>query len=118
MSISAPDAVMNVDSATVEYESAQVPQRIPPELRDDAADRRDVGRRRIRPQLAPVRRQDAVGVAQHGARLDARASALVPSASTPRQCRRTSTRIPSVWLWPFRLVPPARNVTGMPCSRP
>ena len=40
--------------------------------------------------------------------------ALAPSSSTstPVQCRRTSTRIPSLWDWPLRLVPPARKVTG------
>ena len=38
-----------------------------------------------------------------------------PSSSTctPRQCRATSTRIPSLCDWPDRLVPAARNVSGI-----
>jgi len=45
---------------------------------------------------------------------------LLPSSSTsmPPKCRRTSTSIPSLWLCPFRLEPPARKVTPMPLSRP
>ena len=43
-----------------------------------------------------------------------------PSSSTvtPSKWRRTSTRIPSPWPCPFRLVPPARSVTGIPARRP
>ena len=40
------------------------------------------------------------------------------STATPPKWRRTSTRMPSLWPWPLRLVPPARKVTGIPCSRP
>src|SRR5215212_9859484 len=49
-----------------------------------------------------------------------RTLATAPSSSTvtPVKWRRTSTRIPSLWLWPFRLVPADRSVTGMSCSRP
>ena len=43
-----------------------------------------------------------------------------PSSSTltPAKWRRTSTRMPSLWLCPFRLVPAERSTTGMPRSRP
>ncbi len=38
---------------------------------------------------------------------------LPPSSTASlRQCRPTSTRIPSVTAWPERLVPAARNVMG------
>ena len=40
------------------------------------------------------------------------------STATPPKWRRTSTRMPSLWPWPLRLVPPARKVTGIPFSRP
>ena len=118
MSISAPDAVMNVSSATVEYESAQVPQRMPPELfattPPTVAMSVDAG---SGPSLRPCGARTRFAWPSTVPGLT-RARAPSSSTSTPRQCRRTSTRIPSVWLWPFRLVPPARNVTGMPCSRP
>ena len=41
-----------------------------------------------------------------------------PSSSTvqPIQCRMTSTRMPSPWDCPERLVPAARKVTGIECS--
>ncbi len=44
-----------------------------------------------------------------------RTLATAPSSSTftPVKWRRTSTRIPSLWPWPFRLVPAERSVTGM-----
>ena len=46
----------------------------------------------------------------------ARRRAPSSSTRTRRQWRRTSTRIASLWLWPLRLVPPARKVTGTPSS--
>ena len=58
-----------------------------------------------------------------GARARFTAAAMTPGCtrtaappsrtSTARQCRDTSTRIPSVTAWPDRLVPAARKVTGM-----
>ena len=47
-----------------------------------------------------------------------RARAPSSSTRTPPQCLRTSTRMPSLWPWPLRLVPPARKVTGISRSRP
>ncbi len=47
-----------------------------------------------------------------------RARAPPSSTATPPKWRRTSTRIPSVWPWPLRLVPPARKTTGIPVRRP
>ncbi len=47
-----------------------------------------------------------------------RARAPSSSTATPPKWRRTSTRMPSLWPWPLRLVPPARKVTGIPFSRP
>jgi len=42
-----------------------------------------------------------------------------PLSSTwmPRQCRATSTRMPSLIAWPDRLVPAARKVMGIPAWR-
>ena len=47
-----------------------------------------------------------------------RARAPSSSTATPVKWRRTSTRMPSLWPWPLRLVPPALKVTGMPLRRP
>ena len=47
-----------------------------------------------------------------------RARAPSASTATPRKWRRTSTRMPSDWPWPLRLVPPARKVTGVAVRRP
>ena len=47
-----------------------------------------------------------------------RARAPSSRTATPAKWRRTSTRMPSLWPWPLRLVPPARKVTGIPRSRP
>jgi hypothetical protein len=51
--------------------------------------------------------------------LPGRARTRVPSssASIPRQCRRTSTSTLSVCACPLRLVPPARNTSGVPLLR-
>ena len=47
-----------------------------------------------------------------------RASVPPSSTATPAKWRRTSIRMPSLCPCPLRLVPPARKVTGIPCSRP
>ena len=82
---------------------------------DHPADAGDVGAGGIGAEAPAVAGQQAVGVAEDDAGLDA---SRAPSSSirTRRQWRRTSTRIESVWLWPLRLVPPARKMTGAPSS--
>ena len=47
-----------------------------------------------------------------------RASAPPSSTATPPKWRRTSTRMPSPWPCPLRLVPPARKTTGTSLARP
>ena len=69
---------------------------------DHAADARDVAARRVGPELAAVARQQPVDVAERRSRAGRGRRAAVLEHLARCQCRRTSTRIPSVWAWPLR----------------
>ena len=115
---SSPRAGRRSASARSSRSPRVTPQRIPPELLATTPPTRgDVGAGRVGAELAPVRGEDAVGVAEDRAGPDPGAARRPPRPRRRAKWRRTSTRMPSVWPWPLRLVPPARKVTGIAAAR-
>ncbi len=117
VSITVPDASTSFIARTVEYESQVTPQRIPPELLAITAP--TVAMSLLAgsgPSAYPCSRSTRFATPTSVPGLT-RARRPPSSTSTPYQWRRTSTRMPSVCPWPFRLVPPPRKVMCMPCSR-
>ena len=81
---------------------------------DHAADAGDVRAGRVRAEPAAVAGEQPVGEAERHAGLQPRDAHRAPATRARCQWWRTSTRIESVCDWPLRLVPPARNTTGVP----
>ena len=117
VSMSVPEGSTKRSALTVEYESAVTPQRIPPELL--AITPPTVAKSTLAGS-GPSRRP-------YGARIRFAWPTIVPgrtltrapssSASAPEKWRRTSTRMPSVCDWPFRLVRAERKVSGISAAR-
>ena len=83
---------------------------------DDAADRGDVGARRVGAEPRPCGARTRLAWPRI-VPVPIRTAAPSSSTASPRKWRRTSTRMPSVCPWPLRLVPPARKVTGIAAAR-
>ena len=118
VSTTVPDGSTIVIERSVWYEFSTVPQHIPLALLATTppivAAAFDAG---SGPSRYPWRLRAALARARMVPGLLRR---VRPPSSTvhPIQCRMTSTRIPSPWDCPDRLVPAARNVTGIECACP
>ena len=80
----------------------------------DAADHRGVDRRRIGADLAAEAGEPAIGDGADDARLQRDRLGRRRPTSQRRQLSPSSISTESVTAWPDRLVPAARNVTGVP----